>query len=102
VVVKDRVGRNRYVAFRLEGGEGATRGEMEGALREAARGLPVEARPELLRFAEGKGIVRCGHRHRDAVVEALRTIRSVGRQGARVETLGTSGTIRKAVEKYLG
>lgn len=74
---------------------------MEAALRRVSRGLPDDARPRLVRFTGTEGIVRCGHRAKERVIDALRSIRTVGGQHATVETLGTSGTIRKATKKYL-
>lgn len=101
-VVKDRVGRNRYVAFRVEGGAALSRDQVIEALREAAHGLPEDARPWLIRWRGGEGVVRCGHRHKETVLDLLRSLRRIGGREVRVETLGTSGTVRKAVRKYLG
>ena len=101
-VVKDRVGRYRYVAFRVQGGAGLSRAQVVQALQEASQGLPEDARPWLIRWEEGAGVVRCGHRHKEAALDLLRSLGRVGGREVRVETLGTSGTVRKAVRKYLG
>lgn len=101
-VVKDRVGRFRYIAFRIDGGKDLQTGEVIRALSEASQNHPQEARPRLIHFRDGEGIVRVSHLHRDAAVPLLRSLRTVGEREVRVFTLGTSGTIRKAIGKYLG
>jgi RNase P/RNase MRP subunit POP5 len=100
-VVKDRVGRHRYVVFRVEGGEDLEMGDVIGGLREAFASYPQEARPWLVLWRGGKGVVRCAHVRKDDVIHVLRSIRRIGGREVRVETLGTSGTVRKAVRKYI-
>lgn len=88
MTVKDRVGRTRYLAFRLHGGP---------LPRQALAGiLPPTAK--LTRFDGTHGIVRTTHRERDAVQAFLGGVTKAGGRDARVETLATSGTIRKAAE----
>ena len=89
MTVRDRVGRTRYVAFRVAQGAPVARAALAAALPAAAK---------LTRFDGTFGILRTSHRERDAVVEALRVPLRVGAGEARVETLATSGTIRKAAE----
>ncbi len=101
-VVKDRVGRFRYIAFRIDGGRDLQTGEVIRALSEASQNHPREARPRLVHLRSGEGVVRVSHLHRDAAVPLLRSLRTVGEREVRVLTLGTSGTIRKAIQKYLG
>ncbi|HEX2022348.1 MAG TPA: Rpp14/Pop5 family protein [Candidatus Thermoplasmatota archaeon] len=86
MTVKDRVGRTRYVAFRVA----------PGPVSRHALGQALPPAAKLTRFDGTHGIVRTSHRERDAVVEALRAVASVGGAPARVETLRTSGTIRGA------
>lgn len=86
VTVKDRVGRVRYVAFRVVG-DAVSRAALGGALPQGAK---------LTRFDGVYGILRVGHRDRDVVVAVLKEARRVGDKEVRVETLATSGTIRQA------
>lgn len=88
MTVKDRVGRPRYVAFRIDGGP---------LHRQALSGiLPPTAK--LTRFDGVHGIVRTLHRDREAVQAFLDGLTKLGAREARVVTLATSGTMRKAAE----
>ncbi len=99
-VVKDRVGRHRYVVFQIEGGESLEMGEVIRALREVSHGLTERSRPWLVSYERGIGVVRCDHRDKEEVIRLVMTIRKVGMREVKVKTLGTSGTIRKALRKY--
>lgn len=88
VTVRDKVGRTRYVAFRLDGGP-LPRPVLAGALPPSAK---------LTRFDGTWGILRTTHRERDALLEALAAPRRLAGRDVVVETLVTSGTIRKAAE----
>jgi ribonuclease P/MRP protein subunit POP5 len=87
--------RHRYVAFRVGGGRAFRRDEVLEAIRRSG------ARVWLVEYRDGLGLVRCGHLDKDATIAALRAIERIGEDSAAVTTLGTSGTIRKATEKYL-
>jgi RNase P/RNase MRP subunit POP5 len=99
--VKDRVGRNRYIAFRVEGGKDIQTGEVIRALREASHHLPEEARPWLVHLRNELGVVRVSHLHKDTAIPLLQAIKTVGDRDVKLHTLGTSGTIRQAIRKYL-
>ncbi|MFQ6012331.1 MAG: Rpp14/Pop5 family protein [Thermoplasmata archaeon] len=71
------------------------------ALREVSRHLPKEARPWLVRFRGGTGVVRVSHLHKETALRLLRSLQTVGSRKVNVRTLGTSGTVRKAIRKYL-
>lgn len=71
------------------------------ALREASRALPGQARPRLVRFHRGGGIARVSHLHKEDMIRVLRSIRTIKSRRVVVDTLGTSGTIRKAIRKFL-
>ncbi len=72
------------------------------SLREASPTLVEESRPWLVSFQRGVGIVKCAHRDKQEVIKLLKTIRRVGSREVHVRTLGTSGTVRKAMGKYVG
>ena len=80
MTVKDRVGRVRYVAFRVPGAP-RHRGDVAGQLQPPRK---------LTRFDGSNGIAKTTHLDRDALVEKLRT--------AGFEPLATSGTIRAAAQ----
>ncbi|HWG90688.1 MAG TPA: Rpp14/Pop5 family protein [Candidatus Thermoplasmatota archaeon] len=108
MVVKDRVGRPRYVAFRVEAPVAPTRGEMVAALRglAAARyGKDAADRMglRLILYDGREGAVRVLHTHRDAAVAILEGITWAGKREnpTRVTPLGTSGTLRAARDRYL-
>jgi len=87
--------RYRYVAFRVEGPRPFTRDEVLAALH----GLPEPL--WLVGFEDPRGLARCTHLRKDATIDSLSGLRTIAGLGVRVTTLGTSGTIRRATEKYL-
>lgn len=87
--------RYRYIAFRVEGPRAFRREEILAALH----GLPDPL--WLVGFENPKGLVRCIHLRKEATIDALARLASIGGVAVRVTTLGTSGTIRRATEKYL-
>ncbi len=87
--------RYRYIAFRVDGPRAFRRDEVLAALH----GLPDPL--WLVDFEDPMGLVRCTHLRKDATVDALTRLASIAGVTVRVTTLGTSGTIRRATEKYL-
>lgn len=87
--------RYRYVAFRVEGPRPFSREEVLRALHGLADPL------WLVDFAGSTGLARTTNTERDATVRALTGLHSLSGEAVRVTTLGTSGTIRRATEKYL-
>ena len=93
MVVRDKAGRNRYVAFVV------TPPVEKARLLAALKAAPGPDRPWLVQYDGGRGLVRCAHTAKDATIAFLNELR-IG--GARLRTTGTSGTIRKARQKFLG
>jgi len=89
--------RDRYIAFEVEDPRRA-RG-VASALQTAVAPWPREARPSIVFIQGVRGLVRCGHREKDAVIEILNSL-EVGDPPVRVRTVGTSGTIRAARSRY--
>jgi len=87
--------RYRYVAFEVLGPRAFAREE----LIEALRGLP--SAPWLVEFRGSIGLVRCTNLTKEETIRRLGGISSIGGQPVRVVTIGTSGTIRRAEQKYL-
>jgi ribonuclease P/MRP protein subunit POP5 len=93
--VSTRRPRYRYIAFRVDGPRPFSRGEVLDGLH---------ALPDplwLVGFEDPLGLARCTHRKKEATIDALNGLRILGGEPVRVTTLGTSGTIRAASEKYL-
>ncbi len=87
--------RYRYVAFRVEGPRAFRRDEVLATLH---------ALPDplwLVGYEDPRGLVRCTHLRKEATIRALTELTSIAGTEVRVATLGTSGTIRAATEKYL-
>ncbi len=87
--------RYRYIAFRVEGPRPFSRDEV----LEAFHRMPD--RPWLVDFRGDEGLVRATNLDRDATVRNLTALDAIAGERVRVTTLGTSGTIRRAREKYL-
>ncbi|MGI0149982.1 MAG: Rpp14/Pop5 family protein [Thermoplasmata archaeon] len=87
--------RYRYVVFRLEGARLFRREEVLEALRATSPPL------WLVNFAGTSGLVRTTNTEKDAAIRALNGIDVMAGERVRVRTVGTSGTIRAATEKYL-
>lgn len=101
VTVKERTGRHRYIAFEVQGGRPPSAQEVIQALRRQARTFPREVKPWLVLMEGTRGLLRCAHTHREEAIRLLRSLETPEGLGRPVRTLGTSGTIRKAKEKYL-
>jgi len=93
--VSTRRPRYRYIAFRVDGPRPFRRQEVLDALH---------ALPDplwLVGFENPKGLARCTHLKKETTIDALNAIRIIAGVPVRVTTLGTSGTIRAATDKYL-
>jgi RNase P/RNase MRP subunit POP5 len=58
-------------------------------------------RPWLVDFRGSEGLVRTTNFDKDATIRGLTVLGSIAGEHVRITTLGTSGTIRRAREKYL-
>lgn len=96
MTVRDRSGRHRYIGFTVEARARFGRMELQRALSEAGRvvrGGPVQF--NLTVFDGQRGIVRVPHTSKQAAIEAINSIRGLGRERAPAtfRTVVTSGTI---------
>lgn len=94
-MIKDKVGRKRYILFSVEGE--ATRTEIIHAINNAYRKRYDDEVPWLTVYEKGHGIVRCRHTRKDDVVGILNSLKSENKFSVRTEC--TSGTIKKLKEK---
>jgi len=94
MVVKEKRGRRRYIAFRVE--SKISDGELLAALNATLTPLGIKV-PKVIQFNGTMGILRCSPLDKEKVISAL-TERSDVR--CRIETLSTSGTLLTLREKY--
>ena len=97
--------RKRYIAFRVHATWEISRKEFIAAIRRNVNEKNQWERvmPWLTVFENNQGILRCMHTAKDEAVEILNSIEYIdkGKEKVRVETLGTSGTIKKAKLHFL-
>ena len=102
---KSESGRKRYIAFKIKSSHTVSRKELIAAIRKSMpdKSSWERAKPWLTVFEENMGILRCAHNGKDEAVELLASIKTIGSRKIPVvvETLGTSGTIKRAKKKYL-
>ena len=94
MVVKEKRGRRRYIAFAVS--PPVPRARLKALLERSAAEVGV-GKPKLIQFDGRKGIVRCGHLDKDGMVEALQR---AGGEEMEITTLRTSGTLRKLRQRY--
>lgn len=100
--------RYRYIAFSIHQGTMATpltRNEIITALRSECKLLfrqPCSTYGIFLtRFDGNTGIVRCYHLEKSRTIQMLSSITNIEHTPVTLKTLGTSGTIRALIKKYL-
>ncbi len=93
----------RYVGFRVlaEGGPPPDRRAMTDALDKVCGEAGLQERKRLTVFTGELGVARCERSELGPMRAALSSIGTIGGRSARVETLVTSGTIKK-VKAHLG
>ncbi len=100
MVVKEKRGRRRYIAFEASGAGSLTYERLSSALQ----GLfhrSGQRMPKLIQLEGGLGIVRCLEPETEAVIEALNQSIGQGESEIRFRTLCTSGTL-KALRSRIG
>ncbi len=102
---KDKTQRKRYIAFSVSASREITRKEFIAAIRKNTINNEQWDRivPWLTVFENNMGILRCIHTGCNEAILLLTTIERVGKSGEKIQvnTLGTSGTIKKAKTRYL-
>ncbi|RLF43802.1 MAG: hypothetical protein DRN29_09505 [Thermoplasmata archaeon] len=90
-MVKDKVGRQRYILFSVDGD--ASRIEIIRALNASyQKKFDDENVPWLTVYTGKYGIVRCGHLQKEEIIDLLNSLQN---EKFRLKTLKTSGTIKK-------
>lgn len=90
----------RYIAFKIEGEATFARNDFLGALLRRSRGTALGDTFRITVFDRNFGILKVPHRLKDDAIEVLGSVDEVRGVPCRVDTLRTSGTIRKLKEKY--
>jgi RNase P/RNase MRP subunit POP5 len=98
MVVRDKVGRKRYIVLSVNSESTLSHDDLDrtvvSLLREKGRLQFV--RPKLIDFDGRAGIIRCSHTGRDELVDILNSLTVVSGAAVQVKTVKTSGTLRKA------
>jgi len=55
----------------------------------------------LIRFNGEQGIVKCNHVEKEKTIKLLQSIKKISSNKVKIETLGTSGTIKSLVKKHM-
>jgi len=55
----------------------------------------------LIKFDGEKGILRCNHIEKENTINLLKSIKEINSQTVTFETVGTSGTIKSLLRKYM-
>ena len=98
MVVRDKVGRKRYIVFSIVSEKAPSIEDFGRAVVATSKkkGVFHEIRPKLIDYDGEVGILRCVHTGRDEALDILNSLTEVGGTGLNVRTVKTSGTLRKA------
>ena len=96
----------RYVAFRLSFEDPIKARDLQTEIARTAKSLfgdvgVSKLSVRVVAFDGTKGLVRCDFRHVPEVQAVLASIGKIKNNRVCVTTIGTSGTIKAAIEKYL-
>ncbi len=101
MVVKDKVGRRRYIAFEIISDKNIQRNEVVKMIRKEFVHRYISVKPWLTRYRNNKGLMRCAHTGKDEAIRILTSVKQIGKTDVEIRTTGTSGTIKAAMRKYL-
>ncbi|MDI6707921.1 MAG: Rpp14/Pop5 family protein [Candidatus Thermoplasmatota archaeon] len=101
MVVKDKVGRKRYIAFEVIAARKIGKAEIVRLVASAFGKLAHEINPWVVKYRANKGLLRCKHTKKEEAIKILTSIGCLGSEEIKIKTIGTSGTIKCATRKYL-
>lgn len=101
MVVKDRIGRRRYIAFEIISDKIVPRNEVVKMIRKEFAHRYRSVKPWLTRYNNNQGLLRCLHTGKNEAIRILNSVKQIGKINVEIKTTGTSGTIKAAVRKYL-
>jgi ribonuclease P/MRP protein subunit POP5 len=98
--------KKRYLAFELVSEGQVSRSDLVKEVMSSASSLlgdvtASECDIRVLGFEDWKGIIQCSHTKVKETRASLATLTRVGGKRATLHVLGTSGTVKKATEKFL-
>ncbi|MGB9938921.1 Rpp14/Pop5 family protein [Methanosarcina sp.] len=98
--------KKRYLAFELISEEPVNRGDLVKEVMSSACSLlgdvtTSECDIKVLGFEDWKGIIQCSHTKVKETRASLTTLTRVNGKRATLHVLGTSGTVKRATEKFL-
>jgi RNase P/RNase MRP subunit POP5 len=106
-IVKDGR-RHRYIGFIIKPSSENTyidKSEMINEIRKQCRHLfnkdCNEMNIRLIRFDGKNGIVKCNHIEKENVIKLLKAIKKISSKEIKIETVGTSGTIKALIKKHM-
>jgi RNase P/RNase MRP subunit POP5 len=99
MVVKERRGRRRYIAFEVISEGPVDPMELKRTIRSETSRLGIEV-PKLIQYENKRGIVRCGHTDKETVIQLLQEIEEIDHKRVRVRSLLTSGTIKTLRDRF--
>ena len=108
MVVKEKLGRRRYILFRVNSDEAISTGEVIKTIVYHTTRRNIErhkAKPWLIQFGEGGeenpnfGILRCSHRYQKEFIGLLNSIDNIIYKKATITTIICSGTLRTTRKK---
>jgi len=95
MVVKDKRGRRRYIAFTVCAETTTSKGQLLYKLRERSSQMGIDE-PRLVQFDGEKGIIRCPHVLKDEMIEMMNSLNGE----MEIRTLATSGTLKSLRDRY--
>ena len=101
MVVKAKVGRRRYIIFKINTDSVISKRDLIYTVNNISKQF---RRPLwVIQIWNNYGLIRCHHIDKEKTINILHTIEWVGKKKNRatIQTLGTTGTIRSARKKYL-
>jgi len=99
MVVKEKRGRRRYIAFTVISPQNIGWQELSSEMNDRSASMSLHI-PLIIQYEDNKGIVRCNHSEKDETIGLLRGLKGECGREFRIETLMTSGTLRTLREKY--
>ncbi len=102
MVVKAKVGKCRYISYRIISKKSITHTEFLRELYSCEDKENLQKMKFRSIFFNGHyGVVKCSHIYKDTIIQLLISIRNISNENVTISTLGTSGTIKKCIQKYL-
>jgi RNase P/RNase MRP subunit POP5 len=100
MVVKDKIGRRRYIAFEIVSDKSIPRTDVVKMVRKTFKQKYISVKPWLTRYKNNKGLLRCVHTGKGEAIRILNSVKQIGNITVEIKTVGTSGTIKAAMKKY--